>query len=302
MGAGAWVFPIGIVAFIGFLGAFLASHPAEPVSFNVVKPGDTITFEETAYYGDGLVAWTTDPGVIQSGKGKASPYGLLRVPDALTTTLPNATNVTDPVHKALLGKRANETVESEPFPDFFGGWDEDATHPRAIRIAAAFTLTSNPNFNVTRYIETQSGSLGRPLQVGDEVDCDVGRCRVEALSADSITFHRRIVDGDIIPVERLVSYNPNDPRPQSRFRLHPVDEDNFEAEWQPVQGDTFFMRSSPGNSADWPPGYYAFVSSDASTIHVHFRGRAVFAPDGSIIPAHLIGQALRFEYTVTKIG
>src|SRR5688572_16316704 len=98
MAAGAWVFPIGIVVFVAFLGLFLASNPAQPASFLVVKPGDTVTYEETAYYGDGQVAWTTREDLLESGELlRIGPYGLIPKPREFTVTLPsNATNVTDP--------------------------------------------------------------------------------------------------------------------------------------------------------------------------------------------------------------
>lgn len=304
MAAGAWVFPLGIVGFVAFLFSFLAANPATPASFLVVQAGDTITYEETLLYDDGLVAWSTREDLQESDQVRHSPYGLVTRPREMRVTLAsNATNITDPVHAFLVGKHANETVRTEPKDNYFGDWEENATVDRTIaELPAVVTILTGQQirgrvFNATEYAESQMDTLGRPLRAGDEVPCDFGVCRIESIDADHVTYRQFVTDGATLPVDQFIPFAQGDARPLSRFELRTLANDSFAIRWAPVQDDAFILRSRFG---DFPPGYYRFDSFTEEELTVRYRGTEALWR-GELVPAHLLGERAWFELVVTRI-
>jgi hypothetical protein len=305
MAAGAWVFPIGIVAFVGFLASFLVGHPATPAAFLVVKPGDTVTYEETAFYGDGLVAWSTREDLLASGALRVGPYGVIPKTREFQTTLPaNATNITDPLLEQLVGKRVNETFRTEPRDNYYGDWQQNGTVDRTIaELPTVVTLRTGQSlggsvFNASAFAGAQSQRLGRPLQVGDDVPCDFGTCRIESFDASQVTYRQVVVDGARLPLGRFIFFPDQEPQPRTQFILSQRGDDRFAVEWDTVDGDAFILRNNFGN---WPPGYYRFGPRTDGSVAVQYRADEAFTSDRNLVPAHLIGEPVWFELTVTQI-
>lgn len=307
MGAGAWVFPIGVVVFLGYLVSFLAGHPATPPAH--VLAGDTVTLETTQFYGPGFAAFTTREDLYSTGAIRLSPYGTGLEPEPTTVTIPStATRTDDSIISQLIGHRLNETFTTPKVPAYYGRFAETKTlDPVVLSFPATVTIrggdaTPQGPFNYTQFVTRWSQTVGHPLRTGDTFQCESGvpwTCRAETVDARSQTIsYRRIVpDGAQVSPSLVFAIAPGTPAPRSNLTVRPSGTDQYALRWMPPAGESFVLQQA---TASWAAGSYRVESSDESAVRVRY---APLSPgsQGGAVPAHLLDQDVWFEITIVRI-
>lgn len=306
MAAGAWVFPLTIVAFFVFLVGYVASNPAIPAEGSSrlrVEPGTVVDLEYVQYYGDeAYAARTSLADLRESGGLKASPFGVI-LTRSISLDIPQDASAADPIIKALLGRRAGDTVSTEPI--VVADWEETRTVSRVMTtFPATETLADGENFSTARgnvafdldqALRAWSQETGGPVEVGDQVNCEPGapwRCEITVLdrNAGTVTYRRALGAGRTIPPEPILRFWPQTPVPTSQ--IEPVLQgDEIALVWNVKPGDEFIIAQAAG---DWDAGAYQVDSVDGLNAGVRYLA-------GADVLAHLVGEPVWFELTITGV-
>lgn len=308
MGAGGWVFPIAILVFLGYFTSFLAGHPAIATQGTIVRAGDHVEAEATQYFGDGYVSFTSREDLYSSGALRASPFGIAFDPRPLQLDIPSGPDAArDPVLGAIIGHRINQTFQTEKLPDFYGTWTGTRiVNPELARLPVRASVrdgdpAAGGPFNFTRFVDRWSQALRHPLTAGDVIGCESGlpwSCHVDRVDAAArrIDYTRTVETGMEIPPATLLVFAPNTPTPRTNATMVLLGGE-FSIRWAPAAGEAFTVAQKLG---DWTPAAYRVDEVAADGVHVHEK-TDYQRPGGGVVPAHLIGVPVWFEFTVVKI-
>ena len=310
MAAGQFVFPLVILAFVGYLGSFLVSTPASdpivPIGERTmrVEPGDRVTVELSAFYGQpgaSFVFYTTQEELAANlPRGRVEPG----YDPSLTFTVPLEGREPYDVSNLVIGRRVGERFTSPVIPaseSLVGDWEETKTLDRAPTTVPVeerqdgSRFVNGISFNATQYGQRMR-DLGYELRPGLVWPCegDLWECRVVTIDYDAnvLVFDRVVTNGTSFPVADLMRASQVRGDADWDVTIVEATADSFKLRLDPPVGNRFQLRDPL--TPELRTGTYEVLRIDDTSIEVNYSSAANTHPE-------LVGQPTYYDVTVARI-